>query len=725
MSFCKSKDKLAAVGNVPCANLSLRMLATAYDFAVHADEGYVEQRFELPACMDDLSDEQKAVTLVHISRVSRRWRQLSNDQALWHQLYLSQGWKYDQKAINTYLSNKSSVSKSKQQQSSIDPSYSLKSQPSDSTDASLFRPMLAPVPLARTTASMYDPAALPTMPGAPSGRLRTLRKPSDIFIRLRQRRNLQQSQQSNTTSPVSPTTSPSSSSSLPERTTAEPEKVETSSSTPPHLRLALAPLAESSTAVPSSSITPTVSPTTSSHNLFHSNVGRRIAALPRTPFPQPLSLAAPSSYSRSQPLVTSTTRESPFAGRSANVPDARGSVSATAARPMLMQSSSPSQKTIDHAVKNRSMTRRHVKYDEILKHHYSEETGRRFINWRRLYRNRSLIAKQWREGKCKMRVFPPTTGSADVLDMHAEGIYCIQFDDDKIVSGSRDRSIKVWDMRTGECRKTLIGHTASVLCLQFDDEYIVSGSSDSTIVQWNIETGRVVKTLLGHSESVLNLRFYKNRIVSCSKDRTVRIWDLETGRQLKTLRGHRAAVNAIQFRGNRVVSASGDRTIKLWDMDTGQCLRTFDSHSRGIACVEFDGDRIVSGSSDQTIKVWDAATGQDIHTLAGHMDLVRTLQLDPASNRIVSGSYDGSLKVWSLDEGRLLFSLSQAIEGRVALRSSLPSSSTAGAFMQLSMVSTLMVLCRRVSDSRCRDVKFESILSASVRTAGSDDWDVK
>ncbi|KAI8376045.1 WD40-repeat-containing domain protein [Radiomyces spectabilis] len=281
----------------------------------------------------------------------------------------------------------------------------------------------------------------------------------------------------------------------------------------------------------------------------------------------------------------------------------------------------------------------------------SKPSHERFINWRRLYHNRTCIERRWREGKCKMRVFPPENHRGD---MHMEGIYCIQYDNDKIVSGSRDHTIKIWDMRTGECRKTLYAHTRSVLCLQYDDEFLFSGSSDTTIIQWNIRTGQIVRTLRGHSESVLNLRFQKDQMVSCSKDKTVRIWNLKTGTVSRVLRGHRAAVNAVQFKGNRVVSASGDRAIKLWDMETGKCLKTFDSHTRGIA-----------GSSDQTIKIWNAATGECLHTLIGHMALVRSLQVDANTDRIVSGSYDSSLKIWSLKQGCLVRSVSQAIEGRI------------------------------------------------------------
>ncbi|RUS24858.1 pyridoxal phosphate-dependent transferase [Jimgerdemannia flammicorona] len=294
--------------------------------------------------------------------------------------------------------------------------------------------------------------------------------------------------------------------------------------------------------------------------------------------------------------------------------------------------------------------------------HHQNQHGQPFISWKHLYHNRHLIEKHWRDGTYTRREIP---AAENVADGHQEGIYCVQFDESKIVSGSRDNTIKIWDITTGRCLRTLSKHAASVLCLQYDDRYIVSGSSDNTMIQWDLATGEVIRTLKGHHESVLNLKLDPNHIVSCSKDRTVKIWSLATGELLRTLQGHRAAVNAVQFQDGLVVSASGDRTIKLWDMVTGACLRTFDSHSRGIACVQFDGRLVVSGSSDKTIKVWDVSTGACVSTLNGHTDLVRTLQFDSGRNRIVSGSYDETLKVWDWKTGRFIVDLKEGHTSRV------------------------------------------------------------
>ncbi|KAI9322726.1 WD40-repeat-containing domain protein [Dichotomocladium elegans] len=521
-----------------------------------------------------------ALSLARVATISRHWKEVSSDQVLWRRLFQSEGWGYDQDAMDRYLAHSpatlasrstplvSSLVKRRITATSRSSDESLSTSTSSSSNDPL-RPTLAPIPLSRTA----------PRPSPPSNSSRPpFRRTRDLLLRLQSRHTLNQENN------IVPDTN------IPR---------------------------------PSSNVAPTAA-------------------------------ASPTSPSRSQPLLSLRTGPTQAA--------IRGSISANPRPQNLTLSSATSNAIADHYLRNRPSPRRHAKHDEAAFFHYDDKTDTRFINWHRLYRNRFLIDRRWREGKCKMRVFPPEEAQCD---MHLEAIYCIQFDDDKIVSGSRDRTIKIWDMQTGECRKTLMAHSASVLCLQYDDRYIFSGSSDATIIQWDIRTGSVIRVLYGHTESVLNLKFSGNRLVSCSKDRTVRIWDLETGKTLRTLRGHRAAVNAVQFDGNRIVSASGDRTIKLWDMETGQCIRTFDSHSRGIACVEFDNERIVSGSSDQTIKIWDAATGRCLHTLAGHTDLVRTLQMNPISDRIISGSYDGSLRIWSLSQGKHLRSLSQAIDGRV------------------------------------------------------------
>ncbi|KAI8612164.1 WD40-repeat-containing domain protein, partial [Chytriomyces sp. MP71] len=284
-----------------------------------------------------------------------------------------------------------------------------------------------------------------------------------------------------------------------------------------------------------------------------------------------------------------------------------------------------------------------------------------YIDWKHVCLQRHLLDRNWRTG---------TYTATEIPTPHKEAIYCLQFDRDKIVSGSRDHTVRIHDAKTLQLRSTLVGHIGSVLCLQFDKTSLVTGSSDSRILIWSLpplpsagdpsaettpSTIHPTHILKGHTESVLNLKFDSSRILSCSKDKTIKVWSSVDGSLLRTLKGHRAAVNAVQFRGRLAVSASGDRTIKVWDLETGENMRTLVGHVRGIACVQFEGDLIVSGSSDKTIRIWNVHTGQHLRTLDGHMELVRTLQFDESI--IVSGSYDQSIKVWDMKSGSQLLAL--------------------------------------------------------------------
>lgn len=134
---------------------------------------------------------------------------------------------------------------------------------------------------------------------------------------------------------------------------------------------------------------------------------------------------------------------------------------------------------------------------------------------------------------------------------NGNGIYCLQYDWEKIVTGSRDNAIKIWDIKSHELLRELRGHEGSVLCLQFDDTRIISGSSDATVRVWDLATGNCLQILDQHTQSVLHLRFLGEMLVTCSKDKTVMLWraDRRTGLfdPHHVLREHRAAVNVVEF----------------------------------------------------------------------------------------------------------------------------------------------------------------------------------
>ena len=97
------------------------------------------------------------------------------------------------------------------------------------------------------------------------------------------------------------------------------------------------------------------------------------------------------------------------------------------------------------------------------------------------------------------------------------------------ISGSRDTTLRIWDLQSGTCSKVLTGHQASVRCLEIHGDLIVSGSYDTTAKIWRISTGQCLRTLQGHFSQIYAIAFDGQRIATGSLDTSVRIWNPHDG----------------------------------------------------------------------------------------------------------------------------------------------------------------------------------------------------
>eukprot|EP01134_Creolimax_fragrantissima_P006141 CFRG6141T1 len=293
--------------------------------------------------------------------------------------------------------------------------------------------------------------------------------------------------------------------------------------------------------------------------------------------------------------------------------------------------------------------------------------------WKMVYAERMIVEKNWRKGLFR----------ADKFSGHTDGVLCLEFDKDTMVSAGLDRDIRVWNVKTSQCtntikmentvkclqfdkKKVIAGcvdggiriiclcsgscvrkieaHRGQVNSLQFDDVYLVSGGTDSIVQLWNFQNGKC-NMLKGHTDSVTCVRLHTGKVLSGSEDSTLRLWDLKTMTCQLTFRGHKDTITCAQLSHSIIVSGSLDNTIKIWNTQTGECLNTLFSHTGGVNCIQFDSLRIVSGSEDGTIKVWDRQTGHCMYTLQAHSQSINTLQFD--DSMIVTGSDDCNIKMFN------------------------------------------------------------------------------
>lgn len=269
--------------------------------------------------------------------------------------------------------------------------------------------------------------------------------------------------------------------------------------------------------------------------------------------------------------------------------------------------------------------------------------------WKEAYLRKKKIELSWEKGNIKPK---------ELIGHDDHVVTCLQFDGNRIVSGSDDNTLKVWNASTGMCSATLQGHTGGVWCLEMKDDLIVSGSTDRSLRVWDAASGECRRALYGHSSTVRCMAMKDNYVVSGSRDNTLRLWNLDTFQCEGVLQGHVAAVRCVCFDGKKIVSGSYDYTVKIWDphVENGsKLLFTLQGHQQRVYSLQFDGKTVVSGSLDTNIMVWCASTGRLLHTLTGHQSLTSGMEL--RNNILVSGNADSTVKMWDIRSGDLIRTL--------------------------------------------------------------------
>ncbi|VVA98172.1 unnamed protein product [Arabis nemorensis] len=235
--------------------------------------------------------------------------------------------------------------------------------------------------------------------------------------------------------------------------------------------------------------------------------------------------------------------------------------------------------------------------------------------------------------------------------------------DETIATSSRDRTIRVWsvdpfDERVYTSSKTLLGHTNLVgplACFPPNEEYpqgrLVSGSMDTSIFVWNLVNGENIQTLKGHAMEVTGVTVDNEDIVSASVDQTLKRW--REGKLVECWKTHRSPVQTVlKLPSGELVSGSCDMSLKLWNGE--KVLRTFTGHTgtvRGLAV--FPENQILSASHDGLLRLWNHQ-GEVCLVMRGHTSRVYSVDAR-ASGHIVSGSEDRLAKIWK--DGACLQSL--------------------------------------------------------------------
>ena len=314
------------------------------------------------------------------------------------------------------------------------------------------------------------------------------------------------------------------------------------------------------------------------------------------------------------------------------------------------------------------------------------------------------------------RPSPPDFVLDRTLKAHSGWVTGVAFSPDgqRLVSGSWDRSLRFWEVKTGEEVGNVTNKMKEVQSLAYsrdgrwlatenssdtvtlrdpatgreilalpsdkalgpvgsswvysiafspDGRWLASGVDDKTVRLWDVKTGQKVRDLVGLRRPVIYIAFSPDsrQLATGDDSKTIRVWDAASGEEIYKLSGHKKGVNAVAFspNGQLLASASADKTIKLWNLKTGQEVHSLTGHGNSVTSLAFspDGRWLVSGSWDKTVRIWDVETGQELQTLTGHERPIYSVAFDARGRWLASGSEDGSIKLWrfgdSASQGKL------------------------------------------------------------------------
>lgn len=277
-------------------------------------------------------------------------------------------------------------------------------------------------------------------------------------------------------------------------------------------------------------------------------------------------------------------------------------------------------------------------------------------------------------------------------------VECIAISKNQTFASVGDREIKLWQLSSGQRIGTLQGHTDKVTCLIMSPsgQTLISSSRDRTIKFWDLRKKKIVRTFGGqfddHLSEITNLAISPNNqtLLSCDLDNSLKVWDINHARVLKTVSfsadvtclaihpngqlfcsgglesqirigqtkngqlvdsiNNNSGILSLAFsRDGRLLATGGfNHQINLWELATGRLIHTFEGHLHRVSSVVFsnDGQTLISGSWDGTIKLWELSTGKEVASVEAHADKINTLAIASDNRTLISGSSDRTIKLW-------------------------------------------------------------------------------
>jgi WD40 repeat protein/serine/threonine protein kinase len=246
-------------------------------------------------------------------------------------------------------------------------------------------------------------------------------------------------------------------------------------------------------------------------------------------------------------------------------------------------------------------------------------------------------------------------------------------DGKRLITGQHKQSAVVWDMETGKEIAFLRGHqpwsvgdeiatnrsTFAVAISPQGDKY-ATGGRDGQVIIWDAATNKELRRFTSPSRiSALQFTPDGQSLATVNSGSIIR-WGIGPGKLINVIPHRKGTVVAIRFTpdGRRLYSAGPDPFVRVWDTASGQLqreLRCGESNLFSFA-LSADEETLVTGGADGIARLWDIQTGQARGVLKGHASAVSAVAISPDGKRVVTGSYDRTVRIWDIKTAQELIS---------------------------------------------------------------------
>lgn len=250
---------------------------------------------------------------------------------------------------------------------------------------------------------------------------------------------------------------------------------------------------------------------------------------------------------------------------------------------------------------------------------------------------------------------------------------------DFLVTGSRDKSLLIWDLKDeanekeelGKPRKMLRGHSHFIqdLTLSNDSKHCITASWDGFVRMWDLTEGRSTKVFRGHKKDVLSVAFSSDnrQIISAGRDRSILLWNTLGELKHSVPDAHGDWVSSVKFspdaKQNLFFSIGWDHKVKVWDKNMSEYQPkdpiTYSDHCLNALAVAHSGAFIATGGKDCTLKIWsvmqqpDSSYGLKLTRLQQLNSEVNTLAFSPNYYWIACGCED-SIKLYDYKNQKVI-----------------------------------------------------------------------